>query len=77
MPWLLAYACMLQHMGEAADGKMWWVCFTLQISLLVDVFIQETGVELVEADIASCWGHVGGTMPERQGAIHGGDLPPR
>ena len=59
MPWLLAYACTLQHMGEAADRRMWWpsgVHFTPQISLLVDVFIQETGVELVEADIASCWG---------------------
>ena len=59
MPWLLAYACMLKNMGEAADGRMWWpsgVCFIPQISLLVDVFIQETGAELVEADIASCWG---------------------
>ena len=48
-------------MGEATDGRMWWpsgVCFTPQISLLVDVFIQETGAELVEADIASCWGQL-------------------
>ena len=58
-PWLLAYAHVLQHMDEATDGRMWWpsgVCFTPQISLLVDVFIQETRAELVEADIASCWG---------------------
>ena len=58
-PWLLAYAHVLQCMGEATVGRMWQpsgVHFTPQISLLVDVFIQETGVELVEADIASCWG---------------------
>ena len=24
MPWLLAYACVLQCMGEATDGRMWW-----------------------------------------------------
>ena len=61
MPWLLAYAHTLQHMGEATDGRMWWpsgVHLTLQISLLVDVFIQETGAELVEADIASCLGQL-------------------
>ena len=60
-PWLLAYAHALQHMGEATDRRMWQpsgVHFTLQISLLVDVFIQETGVELVEADIASCCGQL-------------------
>ena len=58
-PWLLAHAHTLQHMDEATDGRMWWpsgVHFTPQIFLLVDVFIQETGAELVEADIASCWG---------------------
>ena len=58
-PWLLAYACTLQCVGEATDGRMWWpsgMDFTPQISLLVDVFIQETGAELVEADIASFWG---------------------
>ena len=61
MPWLLAYAHALQHMDEAADRGMWQpsgVCFIAQISLLVDVFIQETGAELVEADIASCWGQM-------------------
>ena len=55
-PWLLAYAHVLQCMGEATDGRMWQpsgVHFTPQISLLVAVFIQETGVELVQADIAS------------------------
>ena len=58
-PWLLAYVHVLQHMGEAIDRRVWHpsgVCFTLQISPLVDAFIEETGVELMEADIASCWG---------------------
>ena len=58
-PWFLAYAHALQDMGEATDGRMLWpsgVHFTPQISLLVDVFIQETGAKLIEADIASCWG---------------------
>ena len=68
-PWLLAYAHTLQCMGEGADGRMWWptgVCFTPQISLLVDVFIQETGVELVEADIASCWGQLLEEVPHQK-----------
>ena len=58
-PWLLAYAHALQCMGEAADGRMWCpsgVHFTPHISPLVDAFIKETGAELIEADIASCWG---------------------
>ena len=58
-PWLLAYACALQHMDEAANGRMWHpsgVHFTPQISPLVDAFIEETGAELMEADIDSCLG---------------------
>ena len=42
------------------------MCFTLQISLLVDVFIQETGAELVEADIASCWGQLLEEVPHQK-----------
>ena len=60
-PWLLAYARVLQCMGEATDGRMWHpsgVRFTPQISLLVYAFIEETGAELMEADIASCWGQL-------------------
>ena len=34
----------------------YWGGFTPQISLLVDVFVQETGAELVKADITSCYG---------------------
>ena len=57
-PWLLAYARTLQHVGEAAEGRTWCpmgICFTLQVSLLVDAFIKETGAELTELRIASCW----------------------
>ena len=58
-PWLLAYAHALQHAGEVTEWRTWCpsgVHFTLQISLLVDTFIEETGVELIELDITSCWG---------------------
>ena len=58
-PWLLAYAHALQHVGEAADGRTWCpsgVCFTLQFPPLVVTFVKETGVELIELNIASCWG---------------------
>ena len=58
-PWLLAYARTLQCVGKTTDGRMWHpsgVHFTPpQISLLVDAFIEETGAELMEAYIASCW----------------------
>ena len=58
-PWLLADAHALQHIVEAANGRMWHpsgVHFTLQISPLVDNFIKETGAEFVELNITSCWG---------------------
>ena len=32
------------------------VCFTPQISLLVDAFVEETRAELIELDLTSCWG---------------------
>ena len=56
MPWLLAYVHALQHVGEAAEGRTWHpmgMCFTPQVSLLVDAFIEETGVELTELGIAA------------------------
>ena len=56
IPWLLAYAHMLQHMGEVTEGRMWCpseVRFIPQIYLLVDTFIKDTGVELIE--VASFW----------------------
>ena len=60
-PWLLAYACALQSVGVATEGRMWHssgVCFTPQISPLVNAFIGETGAELIELDIATCWGQL-------------------
>ena len=60
-PWLLAYARALQHMHEAAEGRTWHpsgMHFTWQISLLVDAFVEETGAELIELNIASCWGQL-------------------
>ena len=56
--WLLAYACALQCIGEAADGRTWRPdgrCFTPQISLLVDTFLEVTNAEVMEADIVHCW----------------------
>ena len=32
--------------------------FTLQISLLVNTFVDEMGAELIELDITSCWGQL-------------------
>ena len=66
MPWLLAYACTLQCMGEATEGRMWHpmgMHFTLQVSLLVDAFIEEMGVELTELRITSCWGQLAAEVP--------------
>ena len=59
MPWLLAYTCALQHMGEATEERTWYpigMHFTLQVSLFVDTFIEEMGAELTELGITSCWG---------------------
>ena len=58
-PWLLAYAHALHCVGEAAEGRTWHpsgVHFTPQFSPLVDTFVEETGAELIELNIASCWG---------------------
>ena len=54
MPWLLAYAHALQHVGEAAEGRMWCpigMHFTPEVSPLVDAFIEEMGTELTELGI--------------------------
>ena len=56
--WLLAYAHVLQHLGEATDGRMWRPNrkrFTSQIFMLVDAFLEVTGAEVVKADVAHCW----------------------
>ena len=67
--WLLAYACMLQHMGKATDWRTWRPnrkCFTPQISMLVYAFLEATGAEMVEADVAHCWGQLPQTIPGRK-----------
>ena len=61
MPWLLAYARALQCVGEATEGRMWHpigMHFTLQVSSLVDTFIEEMGAELTELGITSYWGQL-------------------
>ena len=68
-PFLLAYVFTLQHMGEATEGRMWYpseMHFTPQISMLVDAFIEETGEELVELDIASCWSQLPEEVPRQK-----------
>ena len=48
------------------EGRMWHsmgMHFTPQVSPLVDAFIKETGVELTELRIASCWGQPAGKVP--------------
>ena len=60
-PWLLAYAHTLQHVAETMEGRTWCpsgVHFTLQIFLLVNAFIEETEVELIELNITSCCGQL-------------------
>ena len=60
MPWLLAYTCALQCVGEATEGRMWCpmaIHFTPQVSPLVDAFMEETGAELTELGITSPRGH--------------------
>ena len=64
--WLLAYPHALQHVGEAADGRTWRPNgrhFTLQISLLVDAFLEVTNAEVMEADVACCWSEPPKTFP--------------
>ena len=65
-PWLLVYTSTLQCMGEAAEGRTWCpmgMCFTPQVSPLVDAFIEEMGVELTELGIAACWGQLVAEVP--------------
>ena len=53
-------------MGEATEGRMWCpmgMHFTLQVSPLVDAFIEEMGAELTELGIASCWDQLAVEVP--------------
>ena len=56
--WLLAYARILQHVGEVAHRRS-WCCnrdnYTPQVPLLVDTFLEVTDTWLLEADIVDCW----------------------
>ena len=64
--WLLAYACMLQYLGEATDGRMWrpnGKHFMPQISMLVDAFLEVTSAVVVKADVAHCWSEPPPTIP--------------
>ena len=56
--WLLAYACTLQCVGEAAHRRSWCSSgdnYTPQVSLLVDAFLEEMKVRLIKVDIIDCW----------------------
>ena len=64
--WLLAYAHVLQCVGEAVDGRMLrpnGKHFTPQTSMLVDAFLEVTGAEVVEGDVACCWSELPPTVP--------------
>ena len=58
MPWLLGYAQALQCVGEATEARRWHpigIHFTPEVFPLVDAFIVETKVELMEIGITTCW----------------------
>ena len=64
--WLLAYTQALQHVGEAAEGRRWCpsgMHFSVQVSLLMDAFIIEMGVELTKMEITSCWSQGAAPIP--------------
>ena len=64
----VAYANAFQCMGEAADGRTWrpnGKCFTQQISILVDAFLEVTNMEAVEAGVACCWSEPPQTVPQQ------------
>ena len=55
--WLEAYACGLQCVGEAADGRHWRPQsegFTPKVLPLVEVFIGETGAQDIEGCSINC-----------------------
>ena len=56
--WLEAYACGLQHIREAADGRQWrpeGEGFAPKVSPLVEAFIGETGTWDIEGCAVDCW----------------------
>ena len=53
-------------MGEAADGRTWRPNgrhFTLQISLLIDAFLEVTNADVMEADVVCCWSELPKPIP--------------
>ena len=67
--WLLAYAHMLQSVGEATDRRTWrpnGKHFTSEISILVDAFLEVTNMEVVEADVTCCWSEPPQTILQRK-----------
>ena len=65
--WLLAYAHALQHVGEVAHGRSWHSngdSYTPpQVSTLVDAFLEEMDVQLIEKDIIDCLDATKGDVP--------------
>ena len=58
MAWMLAYVCTLQWIREATEGQKCHLCgmhFSMEVSLLVDAFDIEMGVEVAEVNIMLCW----------------------
>ena len=56
--WLEAYTCVLQCVGEAAEGRHWrpdGKGFAIKVSLLVEAFIGVKGVWVAEDCAMSCW----------------------
>ena len=57
--WLLAYACALQHMAEAHDGRCWlnWLPWpSIWLVVVTEAFMEEMGVQHPEAKVMDCWG---------------------
>ena len=55
--------------GDAMDGRTWRPnrkCFMPQISMLVDTFLEATGTEVIEADVAHCWSELPQTIPQQR-----------
>ena len=64
--WLEAYACVLQHVWEAAEGRRWrpeGEGFAPKVSPLVEAFIGVTGAWDAEDCAVDCWSKPPGDVP--------------
>ena len=64
--WLKAYACGLQHIGEAAEGRHWrpeGESFTPKVLLPLEAFIGMKGAQDVEDCAVDCWSEPLGDVP--------------